>query len=75
MADFSHAETGMTRFPPNIEQLKVRHESAVTWLVVRRNDLELKFPMNDDDCRHLANLLLANVDASSASAKSASLAS
>jgi hypothetical protein len=71
MADFSHTENGMTRFPPNIEQLKVKRESSLTWLIVRRNDLELKFPMNDDDCRHLAALLIAGADSFSANAGTA----
>jgi hypothetical protein len=68
MTDFSYGEIGMTRFPPNVEQLEVRRESAVTWLIVRRNDLELKFPMNDDDCRHLAGLLVMGNDSVSANA-------
>jgi hypothetical protein len=54
---FSHAKKGMTRFPPNIEQISVEHESLRTWLVVRRNDLELRFPLTDADCHHLASLL------------------
>lgn len=56
---FSHGEIGLTRFPPNVEQLTIRRETAVTWLVARRNDVELKFPLDADDCRHLAGLLLA----------------
>jgi len=35
----------------------VKHEAALTWLVVRRNDLELKFPLNDSDCQHFVRLL------------------
>jgi hypothetical protein len=58
MIDFSHAESGMTRFPPNVEQLTVRHELGATWLLARRNDVELKFPLNISDCKHLAALLL-----------------
>jgi len=57
MAEFSHAESGMTRFPPNVEQITVEHESTRTWLVTRRNDLELRFPLNEADCRYLADLL------------------
>lgn len=59
MADFEHAEYGMTRFPPNVEQITVRHETACSWLIVRRNELELKFPLSHDDRRHLAGLLTA----------------
>jgi hypothetical protein len=56
--EFTHAERGMTRFPPNVEQITVEHESTRTWLVTRRNDVELRFPLNDADCRHLASLLM-----------------
>jgi hypothetical protein len=59
--DFSHAETGMTRFPPNIEQLSVKRESTVMWLVARRNDIELRFPLKENDRRHLAQLLLGDL--------------
>jgi hypothetical protein len=51
----------MTRFPPNIEQLSVKHDPTVTWLVARRNEIELKFPLNEEDRRHLARLLLGNL--------------
>lgn len=54
---FEHGESGLTRFPPNVEQIAVRRESGAMWLVVRRNDLELRFPLSADDCRHLATLL------------------
>ena len=43
----------MTRFPPNIEQLSVKHDFAVMWLVARRNDVELRFPLNEEDRRYL----------------------
>src|SRR3979411_2564085 len=55
--EFSHAENGMTRFPPNVEQISVEHESLRTWLIVRRNDISLRFPLCEADCRHLASLL------------------
>jgi hypothetical protein len=55
--DFSHAEKGLTRFPPNVEQISVEHESMRTWLVMRRNDVMLRFPLTEEDCRHLAVLL------------------
>jgi hypothetical protein len=61
MSDFSHAEGGMTRFPPNVEQLSVRRDSTVTWLIARRNDVELRFPLNEDDRRHLARLVLGDL--------------
>jgi hypothetical protein len=54
---FDHGEIGLTRFPPNVEQVTIKRESGVTWLVARRNEVEIKFPLNTDDCRHLAGLL------------------
>jgi hypothetical protein len=74
MSEFSYAERGMTRFPPNVEQITIAHETGAIWLVVRRNDLELRFPLNGGDCHHLAALLVKVADASS-SAKNASPAS
>lgn len=55
---FSHAEIGLTRFPPNVEQIRVERDSLRVWLIARRNDVELRFPLNESDCRHLAVLLL-----------------
>lgn len=59
---FEHSEAGMTRFPPNVEQITVRRDHTVTWIIMRRNDLELRFRLNADDCRHLANLLKSPTD-------------
>ena len=56
MSDFSHASSGMTRFPPNVEQLSIERESTVTWLIARRNDVELRFPLKEEDRRHFARL-------------------
>jgi hypothetical protein len=55
--EFSHAEQGMTRFPPNVEQITVERQSLRTWLITRRNDVELRFPLTEKDCDHLAKLL------------------
>jgi hypothetical protein len=55
--DFSHAEKGMTRFPPNVEQIMVEHETTRTWLITRRNDVVLRFPLTEADCEYLARLL------------------
>ena len=60
MDTFSYGEHGMTQFPPNVEQIFVRRESAATWLVVRRNEVELRFPMSREDCEHLARLLVGD---------------
>lgn len=55
---FSHAAKGMTRFPPNVEQITIEHQNLRTWLIVRRNDVQLKFPLTEKDCQHLARLLV-----------------
>jgi hypothetical protein len=59
---FLHGDIGLTRFPPNVEQLRVERASGRTWLIVRRNDLELRFPLSPADCRHLARLLTTGPD-------------
>jgi len=69
MAIFSHGEAGMTRFPPNVEQITVVHDSTVTWLCVRRNAVELRFPLSDNDRRHLAKLLLQFLPDAAANAR------
>jgi hypothetical protein len=61
MDSFLHADKGMTRFPPNVEQLTVQRDTTTTWLIARRNDTELRFPLNEDDRRHLARLLLGDL--------------
>ena len=58
---FTHAEKGLARFPPNIEQITVERDTPYTWLVARRNDVELRFPLAEADRRHLANLLLGDL--------------
>jgi len=55
--EFSHTNIALTRFPPNIEQIRVERESTTTWLIARRNDIELKFPLSDEDRQHLIGLL------------------
>jgi hypothetical protein len=57
MSDFCHAECGMTRFPPNVEKITVVHESTCIWLITCRNDVELRFPLREADCKHLISLL------------------
>jgi hypothetical protein len=61
MVDFSYAENGMTRFPPNVEQLSIERGTNVTWFVARRNDIELRFPLTEEDRRHLAKLILGDL--------------
>jgi hypothetical protein len=55
--EFFHAESGLTRFPPNVERISIIRESSRTWLVTRRNDIELRFPLRAQDAAHLAALL------------------
>jgi len=55
--NFEHAEKGIARFPPNIEQITIEHDPTITWLVARRNDIELRFPLKPADCAYLAALL------------------
>jgi len=55
---FIHGERAITRFPSNVESICVVHESTVTWIAVRRNDVELRFPLEGEDRRYLAGLLL-----------------
>ncbi|MCI0552300.1 MAG: hypothetical protein L0287_15220 [Anaerolineae bacterium] len=57
MDDFIYSQKGLTRFPPNVEQILIERESTVTWLIARRNDVVLRFPLNRDDCRQLVDLL------------------
>jgi hypothetical protein len=61
MSEFTHSECGMTRFPPNVEQIHIEHASAMTWLVIRRNDTELRFPLSEEDRQYLARLLLGGL--------------
>jgi hypothetical protein len=60
-APFQHAAAGMTRFPPNVESLRIEPGQGVLWLIARRNDVELRFPLAEDDRRHLARLLLGDL--------------
>jgi hypothetical protein len=57
IAPFHHAEKGMTRFPPNVEQITVDVQGQTVWLIARRNDVELRFPLSREDALHLATLL------------------
>jgi len=59
--EFSIAAKGLTRFPPNVEQITVEYETTRVWLVARRNDVVLRFPLSDEACGHLAALLTRNL--------------
>ena len=67
MVRFSHAEDGLTRFPPNVEQIRIEHApGSISWLIARRNDVELWFPLYEEDLHHLAKLLLKFVSRAAA---------
>jgi hypothetical protein len=55
--DFVLASEGLTRFPPNIEQISVEHEKIRSRLIVRRNEITMRFPLSESACQHLASLL------------------
>jgi hypothetical protein len=57
VSPFGHAESGLTRFPPNVEQLTVEVQGNTTYLMARRNDVELRFPLSRDNALFLATLL------------------
>lgn len=57
IARFCHAQRGMTRFPPNVESLTVERAGGWVWLVARRNDAEMRFPLAPEDVEHLVTLL------------------
>jgi len=64
---FSPSESGLVRFPPNVESISVEATGgAYTWLVVRRNETELRFPLARENCEHLAVLLLAATEGEAA---------
>ena len=58
--DFALADNGLTRFPPNVEQISVEHEEFCSWVIARRNGTVLKFPLSRTACSHLAQLLTSN---------------
>jgi hypothetical protein len=54
---FAHATHGLSRFSSNVELISIERKTLITWLVVRRNNVVLRFPLQDEDCRHLAGCL------------------
>jgi hypothetical protein len=64
---FDHGQVGLTRFPPNVEQITVKRENGLVWLIARRNETELKFPLNSGDCEHLISLLSSSKENASPS--------
>lgn len=60
--EFSLGESGLTRFPPNVEQLGVETGPTHVWLTARLNDVKLRFPLRPADVEHLCSLLRKAVD-------------
>lgn len=60
---FQHGASSLTRFPPNVEVIRVEVAGPTAWLVARRNDVEMRFPLAGQDCRFLAGQLQAAGDA------------
>ncbi len=57
-SNFTHAELAITRFPPNIEQVSVKHcEDGIAYLTARQNNIKLEFRLNREDRKHLMHLL------------------
>lgn len=55
---FEHGPAGLTRFPSNIETVRVEPQGAGrVMLIMRRNDLELKFLLSGLDALHLGDAL------------------
>lgn len=55
---FNLADNGMTRFPPNVEQITVeRGRGSVAWLTVRRNEETWRFSLKESEADHLIGLL------------------
>lgn len=55
---FERGATGLTRFPPNIETVRVEPQGAGRiLLMMRRNDVKLEFLLASADAVHLAAAL------------------
>jgi hypothetical protein len=54
-----HTEQGIVKFPVNLQALQVERSetSDYTRVIATQNDVALSFILDDDDCRHLAELL------------------
>ncbi|MBO6550736.1 MAG: hypothetical protein JJ964_14090 [Rhizobiales bacterium] len=59
---FENCKNGLVREPVNVEQITVKTESTRVWLCIRKNDLELKFDLKEDQARHLSELLAKGAD-------------
>jgi hypothetical protein len=54
-----HLDKGIVKFPVNVHSLLIERgqASGYTRLIAKQNDTVLSFVLDDDDCRHLADLL------------------
>jgi len=54
-----HIDNGIVKFPVNVHSLLVeRQSSGYTRVVAKQNDTVLSFVVDDEDCQHLAALLI-----------------
>lgn len=60
-----HIEDGIVKFPTNIHSIRVERSgmTGYTRIVAKQNDVTLAFVIDDDDCRHLAALLVGERNA------------
>jgi hypothetical protein len=59
-AKVEHLKNGIVKFPPNVQGIYIDDHPSGKTLTVRHNDIRLSFVLEDDDCRHLAALLIGN---------------
>jgi hypothetical protein len=54
-----HLDKGIVKFPVNVHSLLVERSktNGHTRVTAKQNDTVLSFVLDDDDCRHLAELL------------------
>jgi hypothetical protein len=54
-----HTDNGIVEFPVNVHSLLAeRQSSGYTRVVAKQNDTVLSFVLDDEDCQHLAALLI-----------------
>jgi len=53
-------EKGIVKFPVNVHSLLIERgeDSGYTRVIAKQNDTVLSFVLDDEDCRHLAELLM-----------------
>jgi len=55
-----HLDNGLVKFPVNVHGIYIERSETTgyTRIIATQNDTTLSFVLDDDDCRHLATLLL-----------------